>query len=1130
VRLPTLYRRSLRHYWRAHLAVALGVVAGTATLTGALLVGDSMRGSLREAVLDRLGGIDYALVAPRFFREALAEDLASPPTRICSVILARGSCTHAESRARAQRVNLIGCDDRFWQLAGVGSESRTMPSGRSVILNEALADELHATPGDDILLRLGKPAAVSTETLLGRRDDTTLTVRLTLTAIVPAEHLGAFSLNPQQAAPRNAYVPRAFLQRALDQPARVNALLVDVADEGIDSLDVLLRQHLMLDDLGLRLRVDARRDYVAIESAAFLLEPALEQAARSAAAANGIRTTAVLSYLANTIAVSSRPQEVIPYSTVAAIEPADEILRCLIPTERASPTTLASGDILLNEWAARDLRAAPGDRIQLSYYLASPAGVLRTEEATFRLAGVLRLQGPAADPGFTPEYPGVTDSDTLADWDPPFPLNLRAIRDVDEAYWNQYRATPKAFITLADGQRLWATEAARLGRLTSLRLHPRAGQSLDVTRAAVNRALLDNLDPAQVGLRFDPVRQRALAASEGTTDFGQLFLGFSFFLIISAALLVALLFRLAMERRSSTVGLLLALGFSPRHVARLLLAEGILLASIATVVGLLVARGYAWLMLAGLRSWWADAVNTPFLRLHDSPASYVIGYCVSLAVAVASMAWSLRGLTRLPPRALLAGTIQSGRPSASGRRGVIAAIIALAAIGLAALLSTLTFLTDAVSQSAAFFLGGTALLVACIAGLACWLRIEPRTAVHTAGLVALARLGVRNARRGVGRSVLTAGLIAAATFVITALQAMRLDTPGQGLTKDSGTGGFALLAESAVPLPYDLSTAAGRAQLDLTQPARDLLAQATFIPFRLRAGDETSCLNLYRPTTPRVLGAANAMIERGGFTFSKTLAESEDEQRNPWTLLRRQSDDATIPVIADEAAVLWQLHSKLGGETTIADERGRETRLRIVAMLKGSFLQGELIIAENHFKRLFPSVAGPAFFLVDAPPEDSRRVEETLERELASFGLAAGSTRDRLAELFAVQNTYLSTFQTLGGLGLLLGTIGLAAVLLRNVWERRSELALMQALGFSRGALIWLVLSENAALVAAGLIAGLLSAGLVVAPHAASRAESIPWPSLVLTFAAVFAAGMLAGLVALIPALRAPLLPALRAE
>ncbi len=1131
MRFRTLHRRSLGHYWRAHLAVALGVVAGTAALTGALLVGDSMRGSLREAALGRLGEVDYALIAPRFFRAALAEEIAETPNQICPAILARGGCTHADLRASVERVNVIGVDERFWKLGETSTDNQTMPAaGRIVILNDALADELRAAPGDDILLRIGKPGAISTETLLGRRDDTTLTLRLTVHGIIPAKGLGAFSLNPRQALPRNAYVPLVTLQRALRQPDRVNTLLVDAPQDAADSLAALLKQHLTLSDLGLRLRVDKTHDHIAVESEAFLLEPVLEDTARSAADAINIQTTAVLAYLANTITVDARPDDVIPYSIVAAIAPADDLLRCLIPTDVTPSPTLLTGEILLNEWAARDLQAAPDNRIRLSYYVMGPLGELRTDEATFRLSGVVRLEGPAADPGFTPEYPGVTDSDSVADWNPPFPLDLRVIRDKDEAYWDRHRTTPKAFVTLADGQRLWAAQPERLGRLTSLRLHPRPGETLETTRATFECAFLERLDPAQVGLSFDAVRRRALAAGEGTTDFSGLFLGFSFFLIISAAMLVALLFRLGVERRSSEVGLLLALGFSPRHVARLLLVEGMMLAGIGAAVGLFVARGYAWLMLAGLRSWWAEAVNTPFLRLHDSPISYVIGYCVSLLVAAVSIAWSLRGLTRMPTRALLAGAIQSGRPTVRGRRGTIAAIIALVAIGLAGLLSTLTFVTDAVSQSVTFFLGGTALLIACIAGLSCWLSTEPRAAVRGAGLVALSRLGARNARRRVGRSVLTAGLIAAATFVITALQAMRLDAPGETPAKDSGTGGFALLAESVVPLPYDLNTPAGRAELNLTQSAEDTLAGVTFIPFRLRDGDETSCLNLYRPTKPRVLGATDAMIERGGFVFSTTMAESDDERRNPWTLLRQDYPDEAVPVIADETAVLWQLHSKLGGELSIADGRGRDTRLRIVGLLKGSVLQGELIIAEEHFTRLFPSVAGHAFFLIDAPPENAREVEATLERELANYSLAADSTRRRLAELFVVQNTYLSTFQTLGGLGLLLGTIGLAAVLLRNIWERRGELALMQALGFSRTALIWLVLSENCTLVAAGLIAGLLSAGLVVAPHAASRGDLIPWASLMMMFVAIFATGMLAGLAALIPALRAPLLPALRAE
>ena len=1124
MRPHTLYRRSLGYHWRAALAVALGVVAGTATLTGALLVGDAMRGSLRAAALERLGRIDGALRAPRFVRAALADEIAADlGVEACPAMLVRGSATHADSRRTVQRLNVLGLDDRFWKL---GEASSPPPfAGRVVVLNAPLAEELGAAPGDDVLLRIGKPGLVSTEMLLGRRDDTTLTLRLQVHAIAPATGLGAFGLEPQQTLPRNAYVPLAMLQRALDQADRANALLV--AGEGdMAELNAALLRRLTLADLGLRLRIAEPYGYVALESGAFVIEPPFESTARAAAAELDTPTAGVLAYLANTIAVASRPDEAIPYSTVAALEATDALR--LVDGTPLPP--LATDEIALNEWAARDLHAEVGDRLQLSYYVTDAFGQLRTETSAFRLSGIVQLDGAAADPGFTPEYPGMTDTQSVADWDPPFPIDLNRIRERDEDYWDKYRTAPKAFVSLAHGQQLWADQPDRLGRLTSIRIHPRAGDSVAATATAFERAFLTHAHPAKAGLQFEAVRARALVASEGTTDFGGLFIGFSFFLIISAAMLVALLYRLGVERRASEVGLLLALGFTPARVARLFLVEGVVLAALGAAVGLVVARGYAWLMVAGLRSWWSDAVRAPFLQLHDSPTSYLIGYGVSVLVAAAAIAWALRGLTRCPPQRLLAGAFQSGRPPRRRRSGTTAAALALLGLGAAGVLIGTTLLTDAVSQSVAFFCSGTALLVACVAGLARWLRIESRAVVRTGGFMATLRLGIRNARRHVGRSVLTAGLIAFATFEITSLHAMRLEPPAQPEVKESGTGGFTLMAEAAVPLVYDLSTPAGRAALGLSPQAEDELANSEVIALRLRAGDETSCRNLYRPTRPRLLGAPDAMIERGGFKFSATLAQAATERDNPWTLLHKHFPDDAIPVIADEAAVLWQLHSSLGGDLSVIDERGREARLRIAALLKGSCLQGELIIAEEKFRTLFPSIAGYALFLVATPSQKAAAVEQTLERELADFGVGAMSTRTRLAELQAVQNTYLSTFQTLGGLGLLLGTVGLAVVLLRNVWERRSELALLQALGFSRIALGWLVLSENAFLVAAGLLAGLLPAAVVVAPHVVGRGATLPWGSLLLTFAAIFAAGVLAGLAALIPALRAKLLPALRSE
>jgi len=1172
MRLRTYCNKSLRYYWRTNLAVALGAAVGAAALTGALIVGDSMRASLQEVAVGRLGRVDYALVAPRFFREALAADLAASADfnqnfdRVCPIILLNGGATHAEHRTRVDRVNLLGIDSRFWALEltfflgqGQWGEKDLPSSARSVILNQALADELGAHPGDDVLLRTGKPDPIASETLLGRRDDTVTTLRVTVLGIIPAEGLGAFSLSPRQAAPKNAYLPLSTIQRVLHQSDRVNTLLVEAKTPpqstriDSDALRGLLRQRITLADVGLRLRIDEERGYLSLESESILIPPAVEEAGFAAARATRLNASPILAHLANTIAktspeprasaratqgstATSHIEHVIPFSTIVGIDPDSALGRAL--TTHGDP--LGAGEILLNTWAADALQTKIGDAITLTYYVTGSLGQLETRNATFALRGILPLDGPAADPGFIPEYKGITDSENLADWDPPFPVDLRLIRDMDEDYWDKHRTTPKAFVTLEEGQRLWADQPDRFGQLTSIRLTPAvqeslpSGQTPPIKYAKVadeySRALLRELPLDRMGFQWDPVRQRVAEASQGNTDFGVLFIGFSSFLILSAMMLVALLFRLGIERRSHEIGLLLGTGFSPRTITRLLLTEATALAVIGAAVGLLGAGAYAWLMLAGLRSWWSDAVHAPFLHLRPSPPTLGVGFVVSVLIASASAAWSIRGLTKRSPRSLLAGSSESSFAVQGRYRGRLATLTALAAFAAAITFVALSLFTEVVPRSVAFFLAGAAMLTSCLAVLARRLRAQPRGIIRQPGHLAVVRLGLRNAPRHLPRSMLTAGLIASATFVIISLEAFRLEADADSLDRRSGTGGFALYAESAVPLPYDLNTAKGREALNVTDPALDSTNGATFVPFRLRPGDESSCLNLYQATKPRILGVSEAMIQRGGFRFAASLAQTDAERENPWMLLHRTFHDGAVAVIGDEAAVKWQLHLDLGKDLVLKDERGRETSLRFVALLKGSALQSELLVSDAQFVRLFPSLTGHAFFLIDAPRDHLTVIETALERELERFSFDAAPASRRLNEFLAVQNTYISTFQTLGGIGLLLGTAGLATVILRNVWERRGELALMRTLGFSRPAIALLVLSENTALLILGLLSGSLAALVAIAPAVAADPLAVPWRYLLTTLGIVFLTGILAGVLALLPAMRMPVLSALRAE
>ncbi len=237
-----------------------------------------------------------------------------------------------------------------------------------------------------------------------------------------------------------------------------------------------------------------------------------------------------------------------------------------------------------------------------------------------------------------------------------------------------------------------------------------------------------------------------------------------------------------------------------------------------------------------------------------------------------------------------------------------------------------------------------------------------------------------------------------------------------------------------------------------------------------------------------------------------------------------------IPAIGDASSIEWAMHKKVGDTIDYTDEHGQPFKVRIVGAVANSILQGALVIAESDFTRRFPGESGQRCFLIDAPPNASGRVAATLSRALQDYGLELTPAAQRLAQFNAVQNTYLGTFQVLGGLGLLLGSAGLGIVVLRNVLERRGELAVLLAVGFRRRELQRLVLIEHGALLGIGLGIGMLAAAVAVLPSLLAPGRHLPWLSLGLTLVAVLANGALWTGMATRYALRGNLLVALRNE
>jgi hypothetical protein len=1104
MRAALLVRRGLAHYWRTHAAVVAGVATAVAVLAGSLVVGDSVRASLARLAVQRLGRADVAVTATRPFRDTLAGGAHAAP-----LLALRGSVSRQDGGARAGGVFVYGVDERFFAFNGVAAPAL---AGRDALLSPALAAELGTRDGDALLATLEPTSDIPGSTLFGRRDQPGRRLRLVARGTLERARLGEFVLRPTGREVRAAFVPLATLQRELALGARANTLLLTSPSAG--AVATALASDASLEDLGLRLRTLLDTHALQLESASTLIDDETAGRARAAARRLGYDAEAALIYLASSI--RGGDGRAIPYSLVAAVD--DDVLRRWTGRDLAQDG--ATPPIVLNAWAAADLGAAEGAPVTLEYPLWEESGRITTHGAPFRVAAVVPLAGPFADRTLVPDYPGITESTHIADWDPPFPVDLARIRPQDEEYWNRYRTTPKAFVPLPVGQRLWGH---RLGRVTALRITPPAGTDLvEATRAyetALRGALLPPAEaPARLralGIEVMPVRERALAAARGSTDFGEYFLYFSAFLVMSALLLAGLFFRLGIEQRLREVGLLRAVGFTPRRLLALFLAEGAVLAAAGAALGVAGAIVYARAILWALRTVWSGAIGTGDLQLAASPAALATGAAAGAAAALLAVAWTLRGLRRRTPRALLAGALYEWRPPRS-RGWALPAALGAVAVGLVGAAAA-----GRIPAAAGFFGGGALLLAAALLFVSRALRARPAAA---AAARSVERLGFRAAAYRPGRSLVCIGLVAAAAFIIVAVGAFRHGAPADLRAPHSESGGFTLLAESTVPLQHDPRTAEGRAALGL---ADDALAGVTLARFRRSEGEDASCLNAYRPGRPAVLGAEEGFLREGRFAFASSLARTSEQRANPWLLLEEDLPDGVLPVVADATTLQYVLHAPLGGERALGDTG---LRVRFVAALRPGLLQGELVTSERAFQRAFPGEAGYRFFLMQPSAGRDAAVTQTLESGLADFGFDVTDAATRLRAYHEVENTYIATFQTLGALGLLLGTVGLGAVLLRNAFERRRELALLQAVGYGSAHLRRLVVSENVLLLGLGLLCGLAPALVAIMPALRERGGGAPWLPAVAVAGALAVVGLLTTLAAVRVVRRLPLLASLRSE
>jgi len=1175
--------RSLWHYRRIHLTVALAVAAATAVLTGALLVGDSMRGSLRALALDRLDRVDELLLARGSFREALVEELrdtaafrdhysvAAPAIIFPSASVEVAGEAGGRSRL-ATSVLLVATDDEFWRLDTNDLTGGIAPSGNRVFVNRVLADQLGLTPGGSrVTIGVPREVGIPADSALGHKDRSVeRLVGLEVAAVLPDRGLGRFSLSPSQRGQPLVYAPLALVQPILetavandstadDSARRINAVVLagrSTTNPPDEAAERALRDDLRPQwiDMGLRLARATLRDpddaehvvydYYSLSSDRLVMDEPTAAAIRAAVPTG----QPVFVYLANELQRASDPvaDGGIPYSIVAGIDFGSTFAPVSAVTGRpAAP--LGDGEIAIIKWAADDLQVSVGDRVRLTYFLPqSDYGRNVEQHVELRVADILAWSEDRSlvvhDPHLTPFVPGLTDARSIDRWDVPFPIDRR-IRPADDEFWAAHGTTPKAYVSLAMARQLWSS---RFGDTTSLRIPVTTGDEPGLLDTVISQSR--NTDQP-IGWQLVPLKRQALAAAAGTTPFDALFLALSLVVIVAALVLISLVFRLGAEQRVRELGTLAALGFRRRRMAALWFVEMIGVSAIGACGGVLLGIGYAALLLWGLQTLWVGAIATPFLSLHVSPVSLIGGGLLGFAAALATMA---RPVVRAPVRAvraMLGGWWTSPVDPRADRRCerarriqiIGSAILVVAAVGVAIAGAR----SAGQTQAGCFLTSGMAMLGAAL--WYAWRQLRWPPASRSAGRFNRPLLAWLQARRNPTRSLLTIALVAVASFLIVGLSSFQLAPDRRG------TAGFAYVARTSHPVLHDLDSAEGQRSLLGTTLADEVRVLA----LRVHQGDDASCNNLYRSARPQVLGISDQFIayfdeHPDGFAWAGSAAESPDDKGNPWRLLAtnppsESSRREAIPAVLDRNTAWYSLQVYAVGDEFTADfgATGPVT-FRVVGFLDNTILQGSVLVGERDFERLFPDESGYRMFLVGAPtssrdgrsaprkagqPSSDEPVAaaiELLSQRLGDQGFVAEPATEVLGRFLAVQNNYIRAFQSLGGLGLLLGTLGLAAVQLRSVAERRKELAVMRALGFRRSWLAGLVMWESAVVLLIGLAIGSLAAVAATVPHYWLGDARPPWLALVVLLGAVSAVGLAAAFLASRAVLRARLIEALK--
>ncbi|MBF0198133.1 MAG: ABC transporter permease [Planctomycetes bacterium] len=1052
--------KSLRYYYKIHIPHFLGVLLCATILTGALLVGYSVKESLREITQTRLGHITHILNSgDHFFESKLANKLKAKlhiPTS--SSLLLNGVVASQGGRKRAHYVQINGVRDDFWKL----SPKRTVPADwqkDSVAINEALANYLGLKCDDEVIIRIEKPSALPKDTPLSSDSEVTFGINVKITHILSQGEFARFSLKSDQTIPFNVFLNHDFLAREIEKPEQANLLLIsqdklEQQDEKKSfSLQLLnaLEQSISLADRGLEIKGDSNGQ-LSLQSPNVFLPEVIEQLSHD----HFQKSEQIFTYFVNQITSGDKS---CPYSFISSL---------------SSLSQLGDNEIIINEWLAHDLTAEVGDEITLNYYTLGDYRELNISKQSFTVKKIISNNDPVLSRELTPHYPGLSDSENCSDWDPGLPVNTDLIRDKDEKYWDDYHSLPKGIISLNQAQKLWRN---RFGALSSLKFSSTAW-----TPKTIEHIIIKHTKASDFNLSFNVLKSQAIEESQGGVDFSGLFIGLSFFIIASALCLIALLFVFSRQFRSKESRLLLSIGFPKKWLLTSALYEGLFISVLASMGGSCLGILYCEFIIYALtHTSWQGAVGTANLQSYYSPQTLILGISISTMVSFGTIYFITK---KLNAKKVAQKIILSPLKMTEQKPTLLPTILCLGIVYVIVFSGMAQYGQE---NSALFFGVGALHLVGLL--LLTWILLRKYSTPLKENHLSFSSLGLKSCARRPLHSLAIIASLAIGVFLVISVASHQKKHSRHSLDRASGTGGFAYYAESAIPIFHNLNSKEGRYAFSLGENFHD----DSFVQLSVKDGDDASCLNLNRVSQPRLLGLkSESLAHLDAFTFSQ-VHDKASELSSPWLALDSDLGERIIPAIGDAAVIQWGLGKKIGDELTYKDAKGQEFHIKLIASLESSLFQGSLLISQTQLRKLYPSIGGARVVLIDHLKNGNAPDKNILQDRFEDRGFNLIASSDRLERFMEIENTYLKIFLALGGIGVIIGSLGLGIMILICTYERRSQLSLLKALGFNHGHIFQLIAKEHIILLATGTFVGLSSALISSLPLLVTQPGDFPF-------------------------------------